>query len=211
MTAPSTLAGLMLALAARVGTECKALATSIAGRLTQAQADARYATKDPATAALPGLMSAADKAKLEGIAVGANAYEHPTSEGYKHIPSGGSSGQILRWSAAGTAVWGNESSSYTLPTASASVLGGVKVGANLSISEGVLSANYPVFVKSGSTAAAGLVPKPSTTAGTTKYLREDGTWVVPPNTNTTYSAGNGLSLSGTVFSLAETIDLGGLA
>ena len=44
---------------------------------------------------------------------------------------------------------------------------------------------YSTFVKSGSTAAAGLVPKPSTTAGTTKYLREDATWVVPPNT--TYS------------------------
>ena len=46
---------------------------------------------------------------------------------------------------------------------------------------------YSAFVKSGSSAAAGLVPKPSTTAGTTKYLREDGTWQVPPDTNTTYS------------------------
>ena len=33
-------------------------------------------------------------------------YTHPTTAGNKHIPSGGSSGQILRWSAAGTAVWG---------------------------------------------------------------------------------------------------------
>lgn len=44
---------------------------------------------------------------------------------------------------------------------------------------------YSNFVKSGSGAKAGLVPAPSTTAGTTKYLREDGTWVKPPNT--TYS------------------------
>ena len=42
------------------------------------------------------------------------------------------------------------------------------------------------FVKSGSGASAGLVPKPSTTAGTSKYLREDGTWATPPDTNTTY-------------------------
>lgn len=42
------------------------------------------------------------------------------------------------------------------------------------------------FVKSGSGAKAGFVPAPSTTAGTTKYLREDGTWTVPPDTNTTY-------------------------
>ena len=35
-------------------------------------------------------------------------YTHPTSSGNKHIPSGGSSGQILRWSADGTAAWGND-------------------------------------------------------------------------------------------------------
>ena len=46
---------------------------------------------------------------------------------------------------------------------------------------------YSNFVKSGSGAKAGLVPAPSTTAGTTKYLREDGTWSVPPSNNTTYS------------------------
>lgn len=33
-------------------------------------------------------------------------YTHPTTAGNKHIPSGGRSGQILRWSADGTAVWG---------------------------------------------------------------------------------------------------------
>lgn len=33
-------------------------------------------------------------------------YTHPTTSGNKHIPSGGSSGQILRWSADGTAAWG---------------------------------------------------------------------------------------------------------
>ena len=36
-------------------------------------------------------------------------YTHPTTAGNKHIPSGGSSGQILKWSSDGTAVWGNES------------------------------------------------------------------------------------------------------
>jgi hypothetical protein len=33
-------------------------------------------------------------------------YTHPTNPGNKHVPSGGSSGQILRWSKDGTAVWG---------------------------------------------------------------------------------------------------------
>lgn len=35
-------------------------------------------------------------------------YTHPTTAGNKHIPAGGASGQILRWSADGTAVWGND-------------------------------------------------------------------------------------------------------
>lgn len=41
-------------------------------------------------------------------------YTHPTTSGNKHIPSGGSNGQILRWSADGTAVWGNDNNTtYT--------------------------------------------------------------------------------------------------
>lgn len=43
---------------------------------------------------------------------------------------------------------------------------------------------YSNFVKSGTGAKAGLVPAPSTTAGTSKYLREDGTWQTPPATKT---------------------------
>lgn len=35
-------------------------------------------------------------------------YTHPTTAGNKHIPSGGSSGQILKWSADGTAVWATD-------------------------------------------------------------------------------------------------------
>lgn len=62
--------------------------------------------------------------KVNGLtvltAVPANAkftdtiYTHPTSSGNKHIPSGGASGQILKWSADGTAVWGSEKV-YTHP------------------------------------------------------------------------------------------------
>ena len=35
-------------------------------------------------------------------------YTHPTTAGNKHIPAGGSAGQILRYSSAGTAVWGED-------------------------------------------------------------------------------------------------------
>lgn len=86
-------------------------------------------------------------------------YTHPTTSGNKHIPSGGSSGQILRWSADGTAVWGadNNTTYSNMTAATASAAG-----------------------------KAGLVPAPA--AGKqASFLRGDGTWVVP--TNTTYSTG----------------------
>ena len=62
------------------------------------------------------------------------------------------------------------------------------VESNVPVNAKFTDTTYSNFVKSGSTAAAGLVPAPSTTAGTTKYLREDGTWQVPPDNNTTYTA-----------------------
>jgi hypothetical protein len=80
-------------------------------------------TYSAATTSAAGLMSAADKTKLDGIATGANAYSHPTTSGNKHIPAGGSSGQILRWSSDGTAVWGNDNNTtYSNATQSAAGL-----------------------------------------------------------------------------------------
>lgn len=35
-------------------------------------------------------------------------YKHPTTSGNKHIPSGGSSGQVLKWSSNGTAIWDDD-------------------------------------------------------------------------------------------------------
>ena len=97
-------------------------------------------------------------------------YTHPTSAGNKHIPAGGSSGQILRWASDGTAVWGSDNNTtysnatqtssglmsdtdktkldgidegannYTLPSAGAS-LGGVKSGGDVTISGGVITVN----------------------------------------------------------------------
>lgn len=48
-----------------------------------------------------------------------NIYTHPTTTGNKHVPSGGSSGQILRWSSDGTAVWGTDNNTtYSVATTS---------------------------------------------------------------------------------------------
>ena len=72
-----------------------------------------------ATQSKDGLMSSEDKTKLDGIAKNANNYVHPTTPGNKHIPSGGSTGQVLKWSADGTAVWGTDNNTtYTNATTS---------------------------------------------------------------------------------------------
>ena len=50
------------------------------------------------------------------IAAKDTVYTHPTTSGNKHIPSGGSSGQVLRWSADGTAAWGSDNNTDTKVT-----------------------------------------------------------------------------------------------
>lgn len=94
---------------------------------------------------------------------------------------------------------------YTLPLATDTVRGGVKVGYAAN------GKNYPVQLSNeqmyvnvpwtdnnttysafkGATASTaggvGLVPAP-TAGNQTKYLRADGTWQTPPDTNTTYSS-----------------------
>jgi len=57
---------------------------------------------------------------------------------------------------------------------------------------------YSVMKGATTTAAGstGLVPV-AAAGSATRYLRSDGTWVVPPDTNTTYTAGASISISGT--------------
>lgn len=129
-------------------------------------------THDAATQSAAGLMSATDKAKLDGIATGANK--------------------------------------YSLPNATSSTLGGVKIGSNITVSSGTISltkanvtnalgytppttnTTYSNMTAATASAAgkAGLVPAPA--AGKqNSFLRGDGTWVVP--TDTKYSLPNATS------------------
>jgi len=69
------------------------------------------------------LMTDAERTKLNGIAPNANDYVHPTGSGNNHVPAGGASGQILRYSVAGTAEWGEENNTtYSPATQSANGL-----------------------------------------------------------------------------------------
>ena len=79
-------------------------------------------------------------------------------------------------------------------------------GTNIQINGSTISATdttYTDFVGASSLTdgAAGLVPKPLKSKRGS-FLKGDGTWGTP--TNTTYTAGNGLSLNGTEFSVDTT-------
>ena len=60
---------------------------------------------EPASATSAGAMSASHYKKLENIEEGANKYVHPTDAGYKHLPAGGTAGQILTSTGSGNGEW----------------------------------------------------------------------------------------------------------
>ena len=117
-----------------------------------------------------------------------------------------------------TGVISTTANNYSLPAGSSSTRGGFKIG----YSEN--GKNYPVEVSSekmyvnvpwtdnNTTYSAftgeeeGLVPNGSSNDAT-YFLNADGGWTIPPdtNTNTTYSAGSGLDLSGTTFSVESDL------
>ncbi len=55
----------------------------------------------------------------------------------------------------------------------------------------VSAAQLPLFGASGGAHARGVVPDPGATAGTTRFLREDGTWDVPAGGSSGLSVGTG--------------------
>lgn len=87
------------------------------------------------------------------------------------------------WTKQGNIKGADGSGSGTIPIATASVLGGVKIGTGVTVAaDGTISVTgggADVMKPSGTGHAAGLAPDPGATAGTTKFLREDATWAVP--------------------------------
>lgn len=92
---------------------------------------------------------------------------------------------------------------YTLPTASANDLGGVKVGTNLSIdANGVLSATDTTYsagtgitISGTSISADSQLPAvTSTDEGKVLKVNSNGDWAVGTDNNTTYSAGTNITI-----------------
>ena len=122
-----------------------------------------------ATPTVAGVMSAADKAKLDGIAANANAYVLPTATasilgGVKSSITGTVPGKdyLVQVNSDGTmkvnVPWID--TKYILPAATTSALGGIKVGAGLTVTaDGILSATGGG--EADSVAWANVIGKPS--------------------------------------------------
>ena len=107
-------------------------------------------------------------------------YTHPTTAGNKHIPSGGSSGQILRWSADGTAVWGaDNNTTYSPATQSAN---GLMSAADKKKLDGIATG-----------ANAYTHPNSGVTAGTYKSVTVNAQGHVTGGSNPTTLAGYGIT------------------
>ena len=125
--------------------------------------------------------------KINGTEV--NVYTHPTTSGNKHIPSGGSEGQILKWSSDGTAVWGNESGT-TYNNATTSVAGLMSPTDKTKLDATNIA--YATCSTSGSTAA-----KVVTISGNTNWTLTTGSKIIVYFSNTNTAASPTLNVNNT--------------
>ena len=153
----------------------------------------------------------AEKTKLAGIEVHANYYKHPTGAGYSHIPVGGSSGQILRWSAAGTAAWGEDKdTTYTAATtttdglmsaADKTKLNGITTGAN--------KYTHPTYTAYTSGLYKVTVNNTGHVSAATAVGKDDITALGIPAQDTTYTAASQVKMG--LLTAADKTKLDGIA
>ena len=137
-----------------------------------------------------------------------------------HVSYGISATAVGATASAGSATTVSRSDHvHSLPAATSSALGGVKIGSNITVSSGTISLSKTNVTNAlgytppttnttygvVSTSADGLAPKRD--GSTTKFLRADGTWAVPPDNNTVYTHPTSGVTAGTYDSV--TVDANG--
>ena len=137
------------------------VATTFDGNATSATTASKLGTVDKGSATQPiyledGVPTACTYTLAKSVPSDAKftdtVYTHPTTSGNKHIPSGGSSGQFLKWSADGTATWAADNN--TLNTAGTSNKTGTKMflaGATSQAANPQTYSNSNVFIDAANT------------------------------------------------------------
>ncbi|MBR8248702.1 hypothetical protein [Burkholderia cenocepacia] len=120
------------------------------------------------------------------------------------------------FSVANTPVTGSGTLGVTLNAQNPGValIGPVSGAAAAPTFRALVGTDLPTFVASGSSHASGAVPDPGSTAGSTKFLREDATWAVPPGSGggggTVTDVGASGGIETTLASNADITSAGGL-
>jgi len=153
------------------------------------------------TVALPTLTSGSSGWGFDTIANGCGYMTNINGAGWVASSADGPGGNILEFN--GTALASTDrvnfsSTNPAAPTGSLNVVLQKLTASSLGNVTDMLSGYVPPFVASGTSHAPGLVPDPGSTAGSTRYLREDGTWNTP-------SGGGG----DTITTPNETLAVGG--
>lgn len=116
-------------------------------------------------------------------------YTHPTTSGNKHIPAGGSSGQILRWSADGTAAWGNDNNTtYSVATESAN---------GLLSKEDKIKLNNTNIAYGTCTTDADVAGKTISLIGNSQWALKNGSLIMVKFTNSNTASGVTLNVNNT--------------
>jgi hypothetical protein len=147
-------------------------------------------------------------------------YTHPSTAGNKHIPSGGSSGQFLKYSSSGTAVWAADNNTiYSHPThpgddfgldtgalTGATVISDIDINVTTDGLGHVTDANGTVATRNLTLANLGYSGATNANYITNNNQLTNGAGYITgyTDTNTTYTAGTGMSLSGTQFNCSIT-------
>lgn len=181
----------------QVGTTSNPIAN---GTLTLTASTTNYVQADATTGAVTVVTGSFTSGKIPLYTIVTNA---STVTSYTDLRSpgtggGGGSGTVTsvaftapaQYSVSGSPITGSGTIALTWANQSANVIfaGPASGGSGVPTFRAMVAADIPVFVASGSSHKAGGVPDPGATSGTTKYLREDATWGVPP--------GSGGALSG---------------
>ena len=165
----------------------------------------------PATPAKDGVMSAADKTKLDTVATNANDYTHPNHTG--DVTSVGDGAQTIANDAVSNAKAANMAANTVKARASGAgdptdvaiaasrILGRAAAGDLSALTPAQVTALLDAFTS----VLKGVVP--ASGGGSINFLRADGTWAAPPGAASAFSPGHadGAMLK---FSSVTTVDCG---
>ena len=202
---------------AGTGTDTVKLMESGSATVTRTDADtitigATNTTYVDATTSVAGLMSTADKTKIDGVSSSANNYVHPSGDGNLHVPAtstsndgkvltAGSTAGAVTWETISTTTWDGGATGLTAATGRTSL--GLVIGTDVQAYDATIMVDGDI----GSTVQA--YDADTTKNDVANTFTADQTFTALTETKTTKSASftPNLSTDGTLYSCSGTMTI----